>query len=213
MNEARTIAEIREICQRGNLVAIWHPKMLRRLASLNKPSLAAAKKIIRLRFGSDCSPRSLAAAVREAREEFLRSERARVFDSKTDSNYGLKFSGRKLAFAAALGRLGGLSKVPKGFALMAPEKALEVRAKALAGRRQARLERQAARAAWQPDAAALSQDEGAAALAGSWHLTEEVARRRLERESVVPAMSVQVICPASVPDASKAPAVVIGRQR
>lgn len=145
MNDARTLADVQAICEMGDLKGVWHYTMLKRLAALNTPSLGAAKRIIRARFGRACAPQALARAIREERGKFLQSERAKVFSSKTVSNSGPKLSYKRTALAAAFGRLGGMTRCAKGFARMTPEKRAEIQAKALEGRKRARARREVER--------------------------------------------------------------------
>jgi hypothetical protein len=164
VNDQPTLNDLRAICKRGELVAVWHPNMLDRFARLNRPALAEAKRIVRQRFGKDIAPQALAKVIRERRAGFLRSEQAKSFDVSSDRNSDQKVLGRKKAFAAQLGRLGGMRRVPKGFSTMTAEQLAEVRALALAGRKRAREQRQAARAAEEmalngPGPAVLTQQQ------------------------------------------------------
>jgi hypothetical protein len=120
---------------------------LKPIAALSKVALAEANRLIFARFDATQCPRRLwSGAVRDARAEFLRSEREKSLSNKAVNNPDPKFLRRKDSLMAQFGRRGGMTKCPKGFATMKPETVAAVRAAALAGRKRAKTEREAARA-------------------------------------------------------------------
>ena len=147
MNDARTLRDVATLCGSGDVHSLWTLPMLRRMSRLSKPELKLAKRLIKQRFGKDCAPQLMARAIKQEREKFLRSERARVFKEKSDSSSDRKLlpAKRPDALMAEFGRRGGMWRGRKGLAAMNPETYARVKALALAGTKRAAAERRAAR--------------------------------------------------------------------
>jgi hypothetical protein len=155
MNDARTLSDVASACERGDLGAILG--LLKRIAALSDVALAEANRLIRARFDASQCPRRLwSGAVRDARAEFFRSERAKALSAKAANNPDSKLLRRKDSLMAQFGKRGGMTKCPKGFATMNSETAAAVRAAALAGRQRAKAQRDAARRTL--EATVLNQD-------------------------------------------------------
>jgi hypothetical protein len=132
MTDSHTIlAAVQSACEAGDLEAVVG--QLPAIASMDKVSLAAAKRLIRLRFGDRFPARLLNSAIQTARVEFLESQRefqrAKYFASRSStSSLPPSILGRKKnPHAVAIGRLGGMRRVKKGLAVLPPERAAAIR--------------------------------------------------------------------------------------
>jgi len=139
------LSQVRDICAAGDPRPLWSVTMLRTLASLTKPALSQAKRMVRYRFGRDILPRVLNRAIATEREKLFAEIRGMDF-SIAGSHFAHAFSAKD-PLSSVFGRRGGMVRCKKGLAAMSAEKKSAIRAKALAGRRRARAEREAARRA------------------------------------------------------------------
>ena len=132
MTDSHTIlAAVQSACQAGDLEAVVG--QLGCIATLDKVTIAEAKRLIRLRFGARFPARLLNSVVQTERVAFLESQResqrAKYFASlsSTSSIPPSILRRKKNPHAVAIGRLGGLRRVKKGLAVLPPDRADAIR--------------------------------------------------------------------------------------
>jgi hypothetical protein len=142
MNDAqKTLADIRALCDAGDVMALWSQRTIKALARLPEGHLRAALSTIRFHFGADCLPRLLARTVREDRKRYLDYLQRVAVKPITANSKAKLYHGARL-FA----RVGGLCRGRKGFAALDPERFARIQPMGTEAARRKAAERRAAQA-------------------------------------------------------------------